>query len=107
MVSLLNFIPGRIRSASYSNNFIVTLPPKIIYSTALSLAYSIPWNNSMRREYQASGSTSVTSRENGGVHDTVTELDLLLTLISTTFDTGPEQMYKLSIMPACPPINFA
>ncbi|CAI8008563.1 hypothetical protein GBAR_LOCUS5863 [Geodia barretti] len=44
----------------------------------------------MRTEYQISGSTPVTSRENGALHEMVTELALLITLISPTADSGPK-----------------
>ncbi|CAI8047494.1 hypothetical protein GBAR_LOCUS26248, partial [Geodia barretti] len=41
----------------------------------------------MRTEYQISGSTPVTSRENGALHEMVTELALLVALNSPTADT--------------------
>ncbi|CAI8013979.1 hypothetical protein GBAR_LOCUS8792, partial [Geodia barretti] len=42
----------------------------------------------MRTEYQISGSTPVTSRENGALHEMVTELALLVALNSPTADTN-------------------
>ena len=42
----------------------------------------------MRTEYQISGSTPVTSRENGALHEMVTELALLVTIKSPTADSG-------------------
>ncbi|CAI8033361.1 hypothetical protein GBAR_LOCUS18820, partial [Geodia barretti] len=42
----------------------------------------------MRTEYQISGSTPVTSRENGALHEMVTESALLVALKSPTADTN-------------------
>ena len=42
----------------------------------------------MRTKYQISGSTPVTSRENGAVHEMVTELALLVTIKPPTADSG-------------------
>ena len=44
----------------------------------------------MRTEYQISGSTPVTSRENGALHEMVTVPALLVALKPPTADSGPE-----------------
>ena len=52
----------------------------------------------MRTEYQISGSTPVTSRENGALHKMVTELALLVTIKSPTADSGPGcNLYPFSV----------
>ena len=52
----------------------------------------------MRTEYQISGSTPVTSRENGALHEMVTELALPLDFKSPTADSGPgRNLYAFSI----------
>ena len=43
----------------------------------------------MRTEYQISGSTSVTSRENGALHEMVIDEALLIVSRSPTDDSGP------------------
>ena len=51
----------------------------------------------MRTEYQISGSTPVTSRENGALHDTVIDEVLLAVSRFTTDDSRPVKR-KIKVM---------
>ena len=51
----------------------------------------------MKTEYQISGSTPVTSRENGALHDTVTDEVLLAVSRFTTDDSGPVKTRKQNV----------
>ena len=66
-----------------------------VQGTAVGFSSSVTlW---MRTEYQISGSTPVTSRENGALHDTLMDEALLTVSRFTIDDNSPAKIFSYSL----------